>query len=119
MATIPRSTWHAVVNLIDADRVSINVERHHRSVRMVVANRKDLLFPGAEPDDIADLGRRGLLTIAAAMILRTVADAHAELEQGLAGATRWESIAGQVLATELSAVTKPQLTSTPATWPHG
>jgi hypothetical protein len=108
-ASIPGSTWHAVVHLIDTERVSVNIERHQRSVRMVVANRKELLFPGAKADDTADLGRRGLLTIAAAMILRTLADHHAELQEGLAGAARWESIAGQVLATEPSPATKPQL----------
>jgi tetratricopeptide (TPR) repeat protein len=109
MASIPGSTWHAVVHLIDSDRVSVSIERHQRSVRMVVADRKELLFPGTKADDTADLGRRGLLTIAAAMILRTLAEHHDELEVGLAGAKRWESIAGQVLAGELSPVTKPQL----------
>ncbi len=102
-ATSVASPWQATVSMINADVVSVLVQRYGKSVTTVVADRRQLWFPDADPASICDIGDSGLLAMAAAVILRTLADAHDELEQGLAGATRWESIAGQVLAGDVAA----------------
>jgi Domain of unknown function (DUF4332) len=102
-ATSTASPWQATVSMIDADQVAVGVERYGKSVTNVVADRRELWFHDADPAGICDIGDNGLLTIAAAVILRALADAHNELKQGLAGATQWQSIAGQLLAGDVAA----------------
>jgi uncharacterized protein DUF4332 len=100
-ANVVVSPWRATVTLIDPDRVSVVVERHGHLVAREVADRRQLWFRDAKPTDMPDLGNVGLLTIAAAIILCAMATAHTQLRYGLSGARRWESIAGQVIATTL------------------
>ena len=97
-ATSTASPWQATVSMIDVNQVAVRVERYGTAVTDVVADRRELWFPDADPASICDIGDAGLLTIAGAVILAALADAHDELKQGLAGATEWRSIAGQVLA---------------------
>ena len=100
-ATSTASPWQATVSMIDANQVAVHLERYGTSVTDIVADRRDLWFHDADPASICDIGDDGLLTIAAAVILAAMADAHDELERGLAGARKWQSIAGQVLAGQI------------------
>ena len=101
-ATRTASPWQATVSMIDTDQVAVRVERYGKSVTNVVADRRELWFHNADPASICDIGDDGLLTIAAAVILCALAGAHDELNRGLAGATQWRSIAGQVLAGDVA-----------------
>lgn len=107
-ASVPVTPWQATVNLIDDDQLLVITRRNARLTGTVLANRAGLFFPdaGSKSDSsntasyVKTIDRSGMLTVAAAIILVEMARKHRELRQGLTGATRWESVAGQVLATD-------------------
>jgi len=105
----PVSPWHATITLIDADRISVTIERGGRAVKKVVADLGTTLIADIRSTNSGQLNKPALLTIAAAIILRTLADTHLELERGLCGARDAESIAAQVIATELSPMAHGEL----------
>jgi hypothetical protein len=106
---VPATPWSAVVTLIDKDQFLVTLHRNGRLAKTVLVDRDSLFFPspvaGLDPAPAAAyveiIDRCGLLTIAAAVILVSMAtaDKRSPLQTGLNGATRWESVAGQVLAT--------------------
>ena len=106
---VPATPWVADVTLIDDDQLLVTLHHNRQLVPTELANRNSLLFPvpvpGQDDDgpsaDVTDIDPNGLLTIAAAVILVGMsADPHSPLKPGLNGASRWESVAGQVLATD-------------------
>ena len=109
LARVPVTPWEATVTLIDDDQLLVTMHRNGRLVDTVLANRASLFFPAlAAGQDTATtsgyvtaIDQHGMLTVAAAIILVTMAmaDPRSPLRTGLNGATRWESVAGQVLAT--------------------
>ena len=109
LARVPVTPWQAAVTLIDDDQLLMTMYRNGRLVKTVLANRASLFFPAlAARQDATDtsdyvkaIDQHGMLTVAAAIILVTMAkaDPDSPLQTGLNGATRWESVAGQVLAT--------------------
>lgn len=101
--------WNCVVTLIDQDRLLVTVHLNGRLAHTVLADRHSLFFPvpgsggdtEAASPHVQDIDQSGMLTIAAAIILaKMAAEDGSPLERGLNGATSWESIAGQVLATQ-------------------
>ena len=99
----PVSPWHATVTLIEVNRISVTIERYGRTVKKVVTDLGTLIAD-INSADSGQLGRLDLLTIAAATILRTLADTHPELEKGLTGAKDARSIAAQVIGCELRSI---------------
>lgn len=109
LVRVPATPWQAAVTLIDDDQLLVTLHRNGRPLRTVLANRASLFFPAlVAGQDTADtssyvkaIDQPGMLTVAAAIILVTMAmaDPDSPLRTGLNGATRWESVAGQVLAT--------------------
>lgn len=109
LAWIPVTPWDASVTLVDEDQLLVTLHHNRQLIRTELANRNALLFPvpvpGQDEDGpsalVKDIDHDGLLTIAAAVILVGMADGwHSPVRPGLNGATRWESVAGQVLATD-------------------
>ena len=105
----PVSPWHVAVTLIEVDRISVTIERCGRTVKQAVADLGTTLIADIKSADSGQLGKPALLTIAAAIILRTLADTHPELEQGLTGAKDAGSIAAQVIGCELSSIAYGEL----------
>jgi hypothetical protein len=109
LVRVPVTPWQATVTLIDDDQLLVTMHRNGRPVQTVLANRASLFFPAlvAGQDTsgtssyVKAIDQPGMLTVAAAIILVTMAmaDPDSPLRTGLNGATRWESVAGQVLAT--------------------
>jgi hypothetical protein len=109
LSKMPTAPWRAVVTLVDKERFLVTLYRNGRLVDTVLADRESLFFPslvpGQDPPPAAAyaelIDRCDLLTIAAAVILVTMAtaDNRSPLRKGLNGATDWRSVAGQVLAT--------------------
>ena len=107
---VPVTPWRACVTLINQEQLLVTLHRNGRLVKTILADRASLFFPGsvAAQDPAATSGylqaidQCGMLTVAAAIILVTMAlaDKHSPLQRGLNGATHWESVAGQVLATD-------------------
>ena len=97
----PVTPWQAAVTLINQDQLLVTLHRNRRLVVTCLANRAALFFPASGSANVTAIGENGMLTIAAAIILVTMAMAKdSPLRAGLSGATRWESVAGQVLATQ-------------------
>jgi hypothetical protein len=109
LVRLPATPWQATVTLIDDDQLLVTLHRNGRPVQTVLANRASLFFPSlvagqgmvSASSYVKAIDQRGMLTVAAAIILVTMAmtDPDSPLRTGLNGATRWESVAGQVLAT--------------------
>lgn len=110
LARVPVTPWRACVTLIDQDQLLVTLHRNGRPAKTILADRASLFFPGsvAAQDSAAASGylsaidQCGMLTVAASIILvaMALADKHSPLQTGLNGATHWESVAGQVLATD-------------------
>jgi Domain of unknown function (DUF4332) len=110
LARVQVTPWNCVVTLIDEDQLLVTLHRNGRLAGTVLANRKSLFFPSQTPGQgaegaspyVKDIDQGGMLTVAAAIILvgMALADTTSPLQLGLSGATRWESVAGQVLATQ-------------------
>jgi Domain of unknown function (DUF4332) len=110
LARIQVTPWQAVVTVISQDQLLVTLHRNGRLMKTVLADRRSLFFSspvsGQDPVPasayVQAIDQYGMLTIAAAIILvsMAVADKRSPLQAGLNGATRWESVAGQVLATE-------------------
>jgi len=97
----PVTPWQAAVTLIDQDQLLVTLHRNRRLVVTCLANRAALFFPASGSANVTTIGENGMLTIAAAIILVAMAlTKDSPLRAGLSGATRWESVAGQVLATQ-------------------
>ena len=110
LARVQVTPWRAVVTLINQDQLLVTLHRNGRLVKTVLADRKSLFFPGpvsgqdsaGTPSYVQAIDRYDMLTASAAIILvsMALADKRSPLQTGLNGATSWESVAGQVLATE-------------------
>ena len=108
LAKVPVTPWTAAVTLIDDDQLLVTMYHNGRPLPLVTANRGELFFPspvaGQDADGpspfVKDIDRNGMLTIAAAVILVSMGGKDPPLQHGLNGATRWQSVAGQVLATD-------------------
>ncbi len=106
-AGIPVAPWQATVTLIDDDQLLVIMRRNGRPTVTVPADRASLFFADSgstsDPSNGAayakTIDRCGMLTCAAAIVLVEMANKHRKLRLGLTGATRWESVAGQALAT--------------------
>jgi len=98
----PVTPWQAAITLIDQDQLLVTLHRNRRLIVTCLANRAALFFPASASANVTAIGENEMLTIAAAIILVTMAMAEkdSQLRAGLCGATRWESVAGQVLATQ-------------------
>lgn len=90
--------WRATVTILNDHQVDIHIEYHRRTVARLFGDSQSRYLPDRAIDGMPDLGRNGLLTIAAAAILQTMASRHAQLQEGLGGATDWRSLACQVVA---------------------
>jgi tetratricopeptide (TPR) repeat protein len=109
LARVQVTPWNAIVTLIDDDQFLVTLHRNGRLVETVLADRESLFFSSTISGQgsasssafVQAIDQCGLLTIAAAIILVNMAkaDTHSPLKTGLNGATSWESVAGQVLAT--------------------
>jgi hypothetical protein len=100
----PGLTWHATVTFVDDGRLAMMLSRNGRLAAADAFSRRDVsLSPikGADHDSI-DRARAQLLTGAAAFVLLKLAEVYPRLRQGLCGATRWRSIALQVIASSNS-----------------
>ena len=111
----PAAPWHAAVTAVGTDAVTVTLTRNGRLAESATITRSDLALPvagaaagegaqGAASDasGSADVDvPRALLTAAAAFVLVTLAERHRELQPGLCGASRWRSVACQVLAAEV------------------
>jgi Domain of unknown function (DUF4332) len=108
LAKVPVTPWTAAVTLIDDDQLLVTMYHNGRPLPLVTASREELFFPspvaGQDADGpspfVKDIDRNGMLTIAAAVILVGMAGKDPPLQRGLNGATSWQSVAGQVLATD-------------------
>jgi hypothetical protein len=112
---VPATPWEADVTLIDGDQLLVTLHHNRQLVLTELANRNSLLFPvpvpGKDEDgpspDVTGIDQNGLLTVAAAVILVGMsADPRSPVKPGLNGASRWESVAGQVLATDQASAGK-------------
>jgi len=110
LARMPVTPWVANVTLIDGDQLLVTLHHNGRLTQTVLANRGVLFFPSLVPGKdaeapspyVKDINQSGMLTIAAAVILVGMAEVgkRSPLKLGLNGAISWESVAGQVLATQ-------------------
>jgi hypothetical protein len=116
---LPATPWKAVVEANDqASRIVVTVTRNGSVVRTALVDL-DYFLPtpktsatgaaastgSAKSDENggarADTADRGdLLTAGAAVVLTELAQVHRELQKGLCGASRWESVAAHVVATK-------------------
>lgn len=102
---IPLMPWRATAAWLDEDRLSVTLSRNGRLINATVVSRSVLGLPASEKRK-ADAGatsspvRAELLTGAAAFVLLELADKVTALKRGLCGASRWESLTLQVLATD-------------------
>jgi len=114
----PAIPWKAVVEGEEnSSRVVVTLTRNGSVVRTALVDADGFLpKPGSsggsaaspEHGDKGDEGaakqgsadRGDLLTAAAAVVLTELARIHRQLEAGLCGASRWESVAAQVVATK-------------------
>jgi hypothetical protein len=100
-AAAPFTPWRGSVVLAEgSNRMTVTIERNGRFAAHETADFSRLIYPGTDVETPTAVDPAERITLAAAVILSTLADQHPELGRGLNGATRWESIAGQVLATE-------------------
>lgn len=101
-AVLSMVPWHAKIAVVDCETATIELRRFGKQVRTTVLYRSALgLAPLAEgtPSEERDcVGTRDLLTAAAALIVIELSVRHRCLKHGLCGATRWRSLACQVLA---------------------
>jgi hypothetical protein len=109
LARVPVTPWSAVVTLIGLDELLVTLHHNGRLVYTELSNRCELFFPvpvpGKDTDApspyVKDIDQDGMLTVAAAIILVEMSRARwSPLQRGLNGATKWPSVAGQVLATD-------------------
>jgi hypothetical protein len=115
---LPATPWKAVVEAEDqASRIVVTVTRNGAVVRTALVDA-DRFLPKPQPSETVDLpaqdsgvmaadvsardtaDRGDLLTAAAAVVLTELAQVHTQLKEGLCGASRWESVAAQVVATK-------------------
>jgi hypothetical protein len=109
-AIIPLMPWRATASWLDSDRLSITLARNGRLVNATVVSRLALGLPGAKSDDeqSADPLRAKLLTGAAAFVLLELSQKAPALRNGLSGASRWDSLTLQVLATDPKPEPEPE-----------
>ncbi|GFJ94309.1 hypothetical protein [Phytohabitans rumicis] len=88
----PSTPWHAKVSIVDKDTAAVELRRNGHLVEAITIDRATLTTAPAKDRD--------LLTAAAAFVLLHLAKAYTSLEVGLNGASRWRSLAQQVLASE-------------------
>jgi hypothetical protein len=105
-AVVPTVPWRATVSLIDDDTATVAIVRNSRVVQRERISRSELGLPAfpvdggsARREEAPAQARMQLLT-AAAMILFALAERHPRLRAGLCDATKWQSTALQVLATQ-------------------
>lgn len=100
----PGLTWHATVTFVDNGRLAMTLSRNGRLAAADAFSRQDVsLSPVDNADqDSIDRARAQLLTGAAAFVLLKLAEVYPRLTKGLCGATRWRSIALQVIASSHS-----------------
>jgi hypothetical protein len=102
--------WHASVAVVGGDRVTVSLSRNGWPTDTVLIDGAALGLSGlggSGQDDDATLRRLPALTGAAAYVLLRLSLIHRQLTVGLCGATRWEGLAAQVLATEPPACDDP------------
>ncbi|MGC0318001.1 hypothetical protein [Kitasatospora acidiphila] len=102
----PDLTWRAIVTLLDPNRVTVLLSRNGRSVESMIVSRLDAGLPPvredgteAETSTSRERAQAQLLTGAAAFALVRLRQCHTDLRHGLYGATAWESVTLQVIAT--------------------
>ncbi|MFD3739019.1 DUF4332 domain-containing protein [Streptomyces sp. NPDC058629] len=91
----PDLTWRARVTLVDDNRVATAVSRNGRHAESAVFSRMELGLP---LDTDQDRARAQMLTGAAAFVLVHLSEVHQELKEDLCGASKWKSVALQVIA---------------------
>jgi hypothetical protein len=106
-AVLPTVPWRASVVLVDHDTATVTLSRNGHPADVTRVSRSGLGLPevpttGDEEtrNDQIGVANTQLLTAAAAVILLALSKRHPGLRNGLCGATRWQSAALQVLATE-------------------
>lgn len=100
----PGLAWHATVTFVDNGRLAMTLSRNGRLAAADAFSRQDVsLSPIDEADqDSIDRAHAQLLTGAAAFVLLELGNVYPHLKEGLCGATRWRSIALQVIASSRS-----------------
>ncbi|MFF5924268.1 DUF4332 domain-containing protein [Streptomyces flavochromogenes] len=91
----PDLTWRARVTLVDDNRVATAISRNGRHAESAVFSRMELGLP---LDTDQDRARAQMLTGAAAFVLLHLSEVHQELKEDLCGASKWKSVALQVIA---------------------
>lgn len=109
-AIIPLMPWRATASWLDSDRLSVTLARNGRLVNATVVSRPALGLPAAKSgdDQSADPLRAKLLTGAAAFVLLELSQKAPVLKNGLSGASRWDSLTLQVLATDPKPEPEPE-----------
>jgi hypothetical protein len=99
---LPAVPWRAKVEDGEGDsRLVVTITRNGRGSRTALVDASRFLpHPGAADDESPMADRGNLLTAAAAVVLTELAERHIELQRGLCGATRWDSVAAHVVATK-------------------
>ena len=114
----PAVPWRGTVTLTDSDSAVVELSRNGRPMAgsPLLVTRRSMDLPDLPADDKGDRtelvqarGRTELLTAAAAYFLVTLGQVHPELRRGLCGASRWESVSGQTLASTAPYVAEPAL----------
>lgn len=92
--------WRAEIALVDVDTATVSVTRNGRRVDSELISKSAFLAgpPDANKANESMLGERVLLASAAAFLLFRLSRSYPRLEAGLAGTSRWKSLAFQILA---------------------
>ncbi|WP_157241334.1 hypothetical protein [Catenuloplanes japonicus] len=96
LALVPVVPWRIVATEGPGGVVTVDIRRNYRSVELILICPSDI----SAPDDDRETRRQAMLTATAAKTLLCLGEYYPQLTDGLCGATRWRSLARQVLATE-------------------